>query len=196
MDHKFKALHDVFVSDKAQRYAPINGIGLTLFEYITVQVGNTLICGENRTDIYKNYLQLMLGNSKESKETWLGTEVIWAKDTAGAFNDLSLESKNKGFIKRFAIFNGGSKVHTMAVIPYPLGQTRKLLIPGINMKFVMKKADDKFLITTNEPAKMMQLKIEKIWIKARARSLEPPLFNALVSKLQQTEASKSMEQVF
>jgi len=84
--------------DTTQAYAPVNGIGLTAFEYITAEVGGTLICGENRTDSYRNYTTILLGNSNEAKQTWVAQSFIWEQDTASYFSDVTKDSKNKGSI--------------------------------------------------------------------------------------------------
>ena len=76
-----------------QSYAPANGVGFSAFSYATVQIGNDFICGDNKYDVYKNYLEYLLGHSKEAKETWMKYSLIYQEDEAGMFDDKTVISK-------------------------------------------------------------------------------------------------------
>jgi len=56
------------------------------------------------------------------------------------------------------------------------------------MRFVFKRNSDQFVIMTNEPDKNMKLKIMKIYLTARIRSLESPLFVSLAQNLRNKDA--------
>ena len=117
---------------------------------------------------------MLIGHSKDSKSTWFAESAIWFEDTEGQFNNFEKDSNNDGsiknynnfsknlfknftgFVKRSALFKGGSKVKTFAKLPFPLAQTKLLLIPGIQLKFLLKRASDKFVVCTNTPEKNMK----------------------------------------
>ncbi len=74
-------------------YAPINCIGLCAWQYISCEVGNTLISGENVNDVYKFYLESLLGNTTSSKETWFSEMVIWEGETRSKLGGYTLTNK-------------------------------------------------------------------------------------------------------
>ena len=79
--------------DKTQAYAPANGIGFTAFSSASVQIGNEFICGDNKYDVYKNYLEYLLGHSKEAKDTWMKYCLLYMEDDPGQFNDTTVASR-------------------------------------------------------------------------------------------------------
>lgn len=151
-----------------------------------------LISGENRYDVYKHYLENLFGQSVGAKNTYFREGCIWIEDTSGAMNDMDPNGNNKGYLARFGIFNGGSEVHVRAKIPYPLAQANLLLNPGIDLKFIFKKASSKFTVINNCPEKNMELNIKKMWITCTAHAIEPPMYNSLVNTLQKEDSSKLM----
>ncbi len=56
-----------------------------------------------------------------------------------------------GLKKRYAIFADGTKVKMCAPLPFPLAQSKKILIPGIHLKFILKRASNKFVLMTSKP---------------------------------------------
>lgn len=79
--------------DTTQAYAPANGIGFTAFSYASVQIGNEFICGDNKYDVYKNYLEYLLGHSKEAKDTWMKYCLMYKEDDPGQFDDTTVASR-------------------------------------------------------------------------------------------------------
>ena len=90
-----------FVVQIAQVYAPINGIGITLFELHHSPSGKYVAFVEKiKPDVYKNYLSMLLGNSDRIHGNTCGSTLtipIWYQLTRRHHcNDLSKTSKNKG----------------------------------------------------------------------------------------------------
>ena len=56
-----------------------------------------------------------------------------------------------GLKKRYAIFAKSTKVKVCAPLPFPLAQSKKILIPGIHLKFILKRANNKLVLMTSEP---------------------------------------------
>ena len=172
--------------DTKQSYAPCNAIGSTAFSYATVQIGNDFICGDNKYDVYKNYLEYLLGHSKEAKDTWMHYTLLYQEDEPGKFDDTTDISKirtiplapagpsgkkdenktpkepqgdepptdaeaisNAAYNWRYLVYRDNTKVKTVAKLQYPLGQTKKMLPPGINMKVSLRKNDDKWILICN-----------------------------------------------
>ena len=79
--------------DTVQAYAPANGVGFTAFSSASVQIGNEFICGDNKYDVYKNYLEYLLGHSKEAKDTWMKYCLLYMEDDPGQFDDTTIASR-------------------------------------------------------------------------------------------------------
>lgn len=177
------------IDDAVQNYAPVNGISLEAFAYVTVTVGQTLICGDTKKDAYKHYVEMLLGTNELAKKTYAQQSLLWYPDTPTYFDEMKRSGgKNQGFLKRSAMFVGGHKVETRVGLPYPLAQAGKLLPPGINMTFDLKQAEDQFRLMSDDPSKRMKLIIDNVWLEANGKIMDPNFYKSMVDRLTVTDA--------
>ena len=81
--HVESAQSDKPLDDMKHAYAPVNAVGSTFISSTMVQIGDEFICGDNKYDVYKNYLNLLLGYSKEAKESWMKYTMLYQEDDPG-----------------------------------------------------------------------------------------------------------------
>jgi hypothetical protein len=201
------------VPAKDTKFAVINAIGVTAFSYVSVQIGNEFICGENKHSVLATYLSYLLNSSAEAKRTLLRHAIVYAEDDAGHFDDVSLPTvpgggggaaapaadggaaaatinqavNNSGFVHRNRVYEEGKIVYTVGRLDYPLSNLAKLLIPSAAVRISLKLNDSDFLLMYDprEVAPKLVFDVEDIYITCNAHVLEPEIMASITRALVQ-----------
>lgn len=164
-------------------YAPCNGFGQLAF-YPTIKIGDTFVWGDNKNNLYSDYLWLKFGHSKAAKETWMKPSIGYYEDKASKYEDTSLTgSVNDGFENRHKMFAGGRAVNTIAKLNWPLAQQNKLLIPNIKMTVILNRTPDQWLLQVDPNNFQLKFDIIQIRLKCRIRIPQPEVMNQLTRLL-------------
>ena len=134
---------------------------------------------------YKSFIETHLTYGDDMKNSTLQDCEYYLKDSCEKENVMLVgdaEAKNEGFMKRKKYFQG-QKIYFSMILHIDFFNSQKFLIPGVEVKLKLIRADDNFSIISNVEAK---IKINKLQLKIRRVTLDPTVLSALESTLNNT----------
>lgn len=168
------------------RFAPCNGFGQLAF-YPTIKIGGSFVWGDNKNNLYCDFLWLKFGHGKNAKSTWLKHTVGWYEDQPGMYNDTTITATglgaNAGFKDRSELFKGDQEVCTIAKLNWPLGQVDKLLIPNVKMTIILNKTPSDWLLQVNPATVELKFEITNILLKCKVRVPKADILSLLTNQL-------------
>ena len=131
---------------------------------------------------YKAYIETLLNNTEENKDTYLKEFSLWYPDTAGKEtgpNNLKKDGENSGYTNRAALISKSKTVEFFSKIHLDALTTQKLLLNGITLKFTFHRNSDNAVLispsawTTHIPKiKIMSLKVKVPYVVMNTKKIE------------------------
>lgn len=161
----------------------VNLFPQSLFKQIEVSLNDIQICDlSTPTYHYKSFIETHLTYNDDIKTTSLKECELYLKDDAGKENVLlvgAAEAKNTGFMSRKKFFQG-KKLYFSLVPHIDFFQCPRLLIPGVDIKIKLIRADDSFSIISDVDAKIV---ISKLVLRIRRITADPTILGGIETKL-------------
>ena len=149
--------------------APINNWLCSLFEDITLHIGETLVEGGDHMFPYKAYLTQLFSHNKASK----GTQLLasgWYPDLAGKFEDAA--GNTTGFVKRVALTKGSALVQLCGPLPLDFFMQNKYLLHNTDLKLKLSRAQPEFqvkirtgVLANKSTAVRVQIESAKLFVR-------------------------------
>lgn len=156
--------------------APINALGITMWEHIETHLNDYPINSGSATNAhYKAYIETLLSYDETSKESHLRAQ-MYAQDTVGEFGEMAIDGANAGFDTRSKYVAQSQIFDMMGPIAVDFLRADKHLAPGNKLSFRFHKARDAFLLNCplNDPGyKLELLDIRLYYQRVRLRESIP-----------------------
>ena len=178
---------------------PINNFLHSLFAKVALYINNNQVTSIEDNYAYRSYFENLLSYDEDTQKTQMFSTVLWAKDDAGYFDTVELDSDpakfgthNEGALRRFsrlfwdATNTTTQKVTKLVAKPHCDMFFQNRYIPfGAELKLRFIRNDDKFclLYANNDAQGPYQVKIETFKMYAKYAKLSPPIFNAAEAQL-------------
>lgn len=163
----------------------VNNFPQTLFRQIEVYLNNTVVNDlSTPTYPYKAFLENHLSYDRDLKLTTLKAREMYIVDTVGTEEDVAGALKVDGGIKARALLIRGKKVFFDMKLHIDVLQSRKYLLPGIEMKLKFIRNNDNFSIIAS--AAGPKIKVNNLELSARKIVVDPIVSHAIENKLSTT----------
>ena len=164
----------------------VNNFPQTLFRQVEVYLNNTCVNDlSTPTYPYKAYLENHLSYDRDVKLTTLRAREMYIADGVGTEESVADAIKlATGGIKLRSVLIKGKKVFFDMKLHIDFLQSRRHLIPGVEMKFKFIRNDDKFSLLA--AAAGPKIKIHHLELTARKIVIDPVVANAIETKLSST----------
>jgi hypothetical protein len=134
--------------------APVNNLAHSLYQQVQVEYNNTPVNSPVNSYSYLAYLSTLLNYGKDAKETHLES-CLWAKDTAGLFDNIDPSTMdkntpprpvafNRSFIKRQSIVKESKQFELYSRLNVDAFNTDRLLLNLIDIKIKLTKQKNAF----------------------------------------------------
>ncbi len=181
----------------AKKLSVANNLLHSIFKQIHVSLNGTNVENSNDSYAYRAYLENLLCNNKETKETSLRSE-YWIKDS-GNFDYLDTAdqaTKNPGFAARISNLCDKKQVHLAGRIHCDVFNINKYLLNNVNLALVMTRSESKFYLQgSHADIDKYKICIENIWLKVRRVKVSPSVMLAHSLALEKTTAKYPIKRV-
>ena len=142
---------EVIDNGTANKVAPVNCLGTTLWQHVEVLLNDYVINSGSSTNAhYKGYLETMLSYDVSSRVSHLRAQ-IFSEDTPGKFDTMvGGDRENKGWGERQKIVKGSESFDFMAPITADFLRSDKHLAPGNKLTIKLYKARNEFILNTTD----------------------------------------------
>jgi hypothetical protein len=135
--------------DENSAACPVSCFPYALFNSFELSINGKQVTQPNISHSYIPYLQYLFNFDKHTKETQLRS-ILWAKDTAKAFNNAGTVAgqvpANEGYAKRFAIASRSKEFEMYAPVVADVCHQPKLIINGCDIQIVFHRSRPNFCI--------------------------------------------------
>jgi hypothetical protein len=141
------------------------------------------------TYAFKSFLETHLTYDTNMKETTLAACEMYLKDTINEEKDLpaAMAKATSGITQRHALITG--KRICFDIIPHvDFLQSKRYLLPGVEMKIKLVKADDNFGLLHSHAANAYKVKFHKLQLCARKATLDPKVSAMIEKAMERTPA--------
>lgn len=130
----------------AVKAGPINNWMHSLFEEVTVSLGDTVVSYASNAYPYRAYLENLLTHGEDAKKSQLGT-VLWRKDTAGSFDCRESHgdgADNEGLKSRGSFTKESKPVEMVGRLHSDMLMQDRLLVNNVPVKIKLTRSKDSF----------------------------------------------------
>lgn len=160
----------------------------SLFKQIEVYLNGQCINDlSTPTYPFKAFIETHLTFDTNIKDTTLAATEMYIKDTLGDEADVAtaIAKANSGMKQRSKLITG--KKVTFDIIPHvDFLQSKKLLLPGVEMKIKLTKSNDNFSLIHNGAADAFKVKFHKLQLCTRKLNLDPRVAAAIEKTLEKS----------
>ena len=124
---------------------PVNNWMHSLFEEVTITVGDTVVSHSSHAYPYRAYLETLLSHGSDAKKSQQ-TCSLWYKDTAGQMNHRSSKEgeNNVGLVKRGSFTALGRPVEMVGRLHTDILSQDKFLLNNVPVKVKLSRSKDDF----------------------------------------------------
>jgi len=164
----------------------VNNFPQTLFRQVEIYLNNTVVNDlSTPTYPYKAYLENHLSYDRDIKLTTLKAREMYIADAVGTEEDVANALKlADGGIKLRSNLIKGKKVFFDMKLHIDFLQSRRYLLPGVEMKLKFIRNEDNFSILAS--AAGPKIKMNNLELTARKILVDPVVSNAIENKLSTT----------
>ena len=157
----------------------INLIHHTMWSQIDTFLNQQLVSSSTNNYGYKAYLDTLLHNDKQVKDTRLQSH-LWYGDTAGAMDAANpLTGGNSGLAYRYALVGANKQAHTYGPLLTDLAQMDKWIMNGIDVHIRLWPAKNTFTLMKEDTITGdFKIKISSIVLQACKITLKPDVLTA------------------
>lgn len=168
----------------------VNLFPQALFKQVEVYLGGTCINDlSTQTYAFKAFLETNLTYDSNMKDTTLAACEMFVKDTVGDETDFAtaIGKNTSGIYKRQQIIQG-KKIYFDIVPHVDFLQSKRYLIPGIEMKVKLVKSNDNFALIHGQAAGTYKIKFHKLQLCTRKATLDPRVSSMIERGLEKSPA--------
>jgi hypothetical protein len=187
------------LASEVKKISVVNNLLHSLFKQIQVSFNNQPIENTNDTYPYRAYLENLLCNNKESKETTLRGE-LWTNDTnleyAGE-KDISTDKVNPGYVSRISKFVN-KEVHLAGRLHLDVFTLNKYMLNNVAITLQLTRSDAKFYFISTESltdAEKYKIEIENASLRIRRVTISPSTMLAHALQLRTMSAKYPIKRV-
>lgn len=171
-----------------EKISVVNNFPQTLFRQVEVYLNNQCINDlSTPTYPYKAFIENHLSYDKDVKETTLSACEMYIKDTVGKESNIeaALTDNTSGLSKR-KVKIVGKKIYFDMILHIDFLQSKKFLLPGVELKLRLIKNEDNFSLMS--ATSIGKIKINKLELKTRRITLDPAVSGAIENALNSSPA--------
>lgn len=179
---------DGTVLAEADKVSVINNFPQTLFKQIELYLNNVCVSDLTApTYPYKTFIENHLTYDNDLKTTTLEAKEMYIKDTVGKESAIAtgLADTKSGLSLRKVLIQG-KKIFFDMKIHLDFLQSKRYLLPGVEMKLKLIRNDDAFSIMAD--AVGPKIKMNSLELKVRRITIDPMVATAIESRLATTPA--------
>lgn len=141
---------------------PCNNFGNSMLRYVDVYLNGFLV-SNHEVYPYRSYLEVMLNSTRAMRKTYwtMGFAMVEPGQTLDFEND-------RGINKLYSLAEGSREFNLETPLFTDIGDTKMLLLPGVDLRIVIRQSSDSFrLITANDEERQYKLKIMDFKLRVR-----------------------------
>ena len=167
----------------------------SLFSKVSLQLGKTKITRSETDYPYKAYLSKLLSFPKDSKDTWMQTE-MWAEDTIGHYDPIRFDHSCVGTMTRAQLFKERGKPHHRAQytnefitvyghLTTDLSGCHQGIISGLSITLTLTFSSDGFRIVSNGlyPEQGIHLEVQNVHMHVPLAKMNMRLYKSIQARL-------------
>jgi len=174
----------------ADKVSVVNLFPQALFKQIEVYLNGQCINDlSTATYPFKAFLENMITYDNDMKTTTLAATEMFLKDTVGDEADVAaaMAKTTSGMAKR-SVKITGKRVYFDIVPHVDFLQSKRYLIPGVEMRIKLTKSNDNFSLLFNGAVDACKVKVHKLQLCTRKVILDPRVANAIEKNLERSPA--------
>jgi hypothetical protein len=177
----------------SKKLSVVNNLLHSLFKQVQVSLNNENVENSNDSYAYRAYMENLLCNSLETKNTILRNEG-WIKDELSF--DITTDGDNSGFKKRADLLTENKQLHLAGRLHCDVFNINRYLLNSVKFAIVLTRSHESFyLIGEHEDISKFKIYIESACLKVRRINVSPSVMLSHALALQKTTAKYPLKRV-
>ena len=180
--------------DPTSAVAPVNLFLHAMFTQIDMYISDRLISGGSNTYPYRAYLETILNQGEDSKNSWLAAE-LWHKDQAGRFDNLYTDADdvatakvNSGWAKRREYVKGSKSFEMQGALHIDMLNQDRYMLNNTAVRFRFLRSKNDFCLMSKDDGAGYKVHIEEAVLYIRKATLSPAVQLAYAQALEKAPA--------